>query len=239
MDTTTPPLPPTAIGSQRQPDLGISAGARKTAKPRRKIVQAVAWVLVALVGALVAISAVNRAGDRVSVLAIARDVKAGQPIAEADLVTASVADDPALAPVPARDRASVVGQRAGVDLRRGGLLTRSQLQTGGGLGDDQQVVGVELKKGYAPRDELRPGDKVLAVVLPAQGESSQSGDSRGSASAQTPEGIEATVKSVGRADATGSVVVNLVVAPTDGPQLATQAAAKQIALVRQPRGSEQ
>ena len=33
----------------------------------------------------------------------------------------------------------------------------------------EQVVGVELKRGFVPRDELRPGDKVAAVVLPAQG----------------------------------------------------------------------
>ncbi|MBV7249288.1 SAF domain-containing protein [Streptomyces sp. MW-W600-10] len=233
MDTTTPISPP--IGAPRQPDLGISDGARKSAKPRRKWVQAVAFILLAVVGALVAISAVNRAGDRVSVLALARDVQAGQQIAAADLVIASVADDPALAPVPAGDRTSMVGQRAAVDLRQGSLLTRSQLQAGGGLGDDQQVVGVEVKKGYAPRDELRPGDLVLAVVLPAQGEASETNGAKPGAS---PEGIEATVKSVGRTDASGSVVVNLVVEPTDGPLLATKAAAKQIALVRQPRESE-
>ena len=234
METSTPLSPP--IGAPRQPDLGISEGARKAAKPRRKWVQAVAFLLLGLVGALVAVSAVNRAGDRVSVLALARDVQAGQPITDADLLIASVSADPALVPVPAADRASVVGQRAAVDLRQGGLLTRSQLQTGGGLGDDQQVVGVEVKKGYAPRDELRPGDRVLAIVLPAQGESGEAGPPK---APSVPEGIEATVKSVGRTDATGSVVVNLVVTPTDGPRLATKAAAKQIALVRQPRGSEQ
>ena len=45
------------------------------------------------------------------------------------------------------------------------------------------------------------------------------------------------MKSVGSPDATGALVVNLAVAPADGPRLATKAAAKQIALVRQPRQS--
>jgi len=232
MDTTTPMPPP--IGAQRQPDLSISDGARKSAKPRRKLLQALAWVLVALVAALVAISAVNRAGDRVSVLAVARNVQAGETIQASDLVTASVAKDPALTPVPASERTQVVGQRAAVDLRQGTLLTRSQLQAGGGLGDAKQVVGVEVKKGFAPRGELQPGDKVLAVVLPAQGEAATSSSAKGS-SAGASQDVEATVKSVGRADATGSLVVNLAVSSSDGPDLARDAAAGRIALVREPR----
>ncbi|MEU5825617.1 SAF domain-containing protein [Streptomyces sp. NPDC047803] len=227
--TTTPAPPP--IAAPRMPDLPISDGAKKSSKPPRKVIQAVAWTLAALVGALVAISQVNRAGDRVEVLAVAHDVRAGQVVTASDVTTAQVAEDPALSPVPAADRSRIVGQRAAVDLRQGSLLTKSSVQGGGGLGDDLQVVGVEVKKGTAPRDELRPGDKVLAVVRPEQ---SAAGSTKSGPDPE-PEYIEATVKSVGRTDATGSVVINLAVATTDGPQLAVKAAANRIALVRQPR----
>ncbi|WP_405656407.1 SAF domain-containing protein [Streptomyces sp. NBC_01386] len=234
MDTTTPAPPP--IAPPRQPDLPISAGAKKSSRAPRKLIQALVWTLAALVGALVAISQVNRAGDRVEVLAVAHDVQAGQVVKASDVTTASVAEDPALSPVPAADRSRIVGQRAAVDLRQGSLLTDSSVQAGGGLGDDLQVVGVEVKKGTAPRDELRPGDKVLAVVLPEQGAQSTTGTGAAKNGAEPePESIEATVKSVGRTDATGSLVVNLAVPTTDGPQLAEKAAAKRIALVRQPR----
>lgn len=238
MDTTTPAPPPLTV--PRQADLPISSGARKSSKAPRKLVQAVAWTLAALIGALVAISVVNRAGDRVDVLAVASDVQAGQLLKASDVTTASVAEDPALTPVPAAERSRIVGQRAAVDLRKGSLLTDSSVQSGGGLGDDLQVVGVEVKKGTAPRDELRPGDEVLAVVLPEQGAQSATGagGAKGGA-AQEPESIEATVKSVGRTDATGALVVNLAVPVTDGPQLAEKAAAKRIALVRQPRDGKQ
>lgn len=237
MDTTTPAPPPLTV--PRQADLPISSGARKSSKAPRKLVQALAWTLAALVGALVAISVVNRAGDRVDVLAVASDVQAGQLLKASDVTTASVAEDPALTPVPAAERSRIVGQRAAVDLRKGSLLTNSSVQSGGGLGDDLQVVGVEVKKGTAPRDELRPGDKVLAVVLPEQGaQSAAAGGAKGGAG-QEPESIEATVKSVGRTDATGALVVNLAVPVTDGPQLAEKAAAKRIALVRQPRDGKQ
>lgn len=233
--TTTPAPPP--ITPPRLPELPISDGAKKSSKPPRKVLQAVAWTLAALVGALIAISQVNRAGDRVEVLAVAHDVQAGQVVKASDVTTAQVAEDPALSPVPAADRSSIVGQRAAVDLRKGSLLTESSVRGGGGLGDDLQVVGVELKKGTAPRDELRPGDKVLAVVRPEQG--AQAGQAAKDGADAEPETIEATVKSVGRTDATGSVVVNLAVAPTDGPQLAVKASANRIALVRQPRDGKE
>ncbi|MFD7003001.1 hypothetical protein ACFWA5_43830 [Streptomyces mirabilis] len=43
--------------------------------------------------------------------------------------------------------------------------------------------------------------------------------------------------SLSRPDATGSVVVNLAVATTDGPVLATRASQGRIALVREPRSN--
>ncbi|MCW8101676.1 SAF domain-containing protein [Streptomyces tauricus] len=193
-------------------------------------------VLVTLIGALGGAVVVARAGNRVDVLAVARDVPIGQQVAAQDVKVVSFADDPGLSPIPATQRASVVGQRAAVDLHPGELLTRSQLRTRGGLGDTDQVVGVELKRGFVPRGELRPGDKVAAVVLRAQGADSGATGS-GAAGSEVPDTIDATVKSVGTPDSTGALVVNLVVAPADGPLLATKAAAKQIALVRQPRQS--
>ncbi|WP_406349372.1 SAF domain-containing protein [Streptomyces sp. NBC_00144] len=231
MDTTTPPLPPPRVEPPRPSDLGISTGAKK--RPTRKWSLLAVAVLMVLVGALVGAVAVARAGDRVSVLALSRDVPAGHRITDQDLVSASFAEDPQLTPVLAADRAQVVGQRAAVDLRRGGLLTRSELSRGGGLGDDRQLVGVDLKRGQVPRDALLAGDKVLAVFLPVEGAAPDSGKSSSSSS---EESIEATVVSVGPVDASGSVTVNLAVAQTDGTQLAVKAAAKQVALVREPRG---
>ncbi|NGO75759.1 hypothetical protein G6045_08740 [Streptomyces sp. YC504] len=237
MDTRTSlPPRPNRGGGQRQPDLPISSGALKSVAPRSKLLKAMAGVLVMVLGILIAIMAVNRAGDRVPVVALATDVPAGEQIEASDLVVASIAEDPALSPIPGAERASLEGRRAAVDLRKGSLLTRSQLQTGNALGDDRQIVGIELKRGTAPRDVLRPGDAVLAVVLPPQGAAQGAKQEDTDAS---PVQVGATVLSVGATDASGAVVVNVAVAATDGPLLATKAAAKQIALIRQPRGSEQ
>ncbi len=228
MDSTQTSFAP-RHDAQRQPDLPVSTGTKK--RSGRSWSVPVLLVLVTLIGALGGAVVVARAGDRVDVLAVARDVPVGQKVTAQDMKVVSFADDPGLSPIPAGQRSSVVGQRAAVALHPGELLTRSQLSARGGLGDTEQVVGVELKRGFVPRDELRPGDKVAAVVLPAQGADT------GSTGSEAPETVEATVKSVGTPDSTGALVVNLVVAPADGPLLATKAAAKQIALVRQPRQS--
>lgn len=173
--------------------------------------------------------AVNSASDRTRVLAIARDVPAGRALTDADLVIADVSADASLTPIPAAEKATVLGKRTAVDLRKGGLLQTSQLAAGTGLGDDQEQVGVQVKRGMAPAGTLAPGDKVRAVTTPAQGgEPTKKGT--------PPETLEATVVSVSSPDATGTVVVNLAVAPDDGPVLASRAALGRVALVREPRG---
>lgn len=223
-----PTVPRPAAPTASRPDLPIMTTA-PVKRERRWSVAALCVVLAAVAG-LGAAAAVTSAGDRTKVLAVARDVPAGQALTEADLVVAEVSADAALTPVPAGRKTSVVGKRTAVDLRKGGLLTTTQLAAGTGLGDDQQQVGVQVKRGQAPAGTLAPGDKVLAVTTPAQGEQ-QAG-----AAEAPPSTISAVVVTVSRPDASGSVVVNLAVAGNKGPLLATRAAQGRIALVHEPRG---
>ncbi|MER6610797.1 SAF domain-containing protein [Streptomyces sp. NPDC000927] len=200
-------------------------------RERRWSVAALCVVLAAVAG-LGAAAAVTSASDRTKVLAIARDVPAGQALTSSDLAVAEVSADTALTPVPAEQKDSMVGKRPAVDLRKGGLLTASQLASGTGLGDNKQQVGVQVKRGQAPAGTLAPGDNVLAVTTPAQGEQTTTGKG----AEAPPSTIKAVVVTVSRPDATGSVVVNLAVETSDGPLLATRAAQGRIALVREPRG---
>ncbi|MFD5425616.1 SAF domain-containing protein [Streptomyces sp. NPDC127084] len=214
--------------SPARPEVPITTTA-PVKRERRWSVAALCIVLAMLAG-LGAAAAVTSASDRTKVLAIARDVPAGQALTAADLVVAEVSADAALTPVPASQKASMVGKRPSVDLRKGGLLTTSQLAEGTGLGDDKQQVGVQVKKGQAPAGTLSPGDKVLAVTTPAQGEQQTAKEADA-----PPSTVNAVVVTVSRPDASGNVVVNLAVATTDGPLLATRAAQGRIALVREPR----
>lgn len=200
-------------------------------KRQRRYAAAALSTVLAVAAALGAAAAVSAVGDRTKVLAIANDVPAGQPLTDADVVVAEVSADGALAPMPATDRASVVGKRPAVDLRKGSLLVAGQLQPGTGLGDDKQQVGVQVKRGQAPSGSLVPGDKVLAVTVPAQGEQPTGKDG----AEAPPTSVKAVVVAVSRPDASGAVVVNLAVASSDGPLLATRASSGRIALVRDVR----
>lgn len=226
MDTPTPAPP--AQRAPTRPEVPITT-TPPVKRERRWSVVALCIVL-AVLCALGAAAAVTSASDRTPVLAIARDVPAGQTLSEADLTVTEVSAATGLTPVPAREKSQMVGKRTAVDLRKGGLLTASQLRAGSSLGDTRQQVGVLVKRGQAPAGTLVPGDKVEAVTIPAQGEEA--------AKSQTPTPtIKAQVVSVSRPDASGTVVVNLAVDTTDGPVLAARAAAGQIALVRAPRSS--
>jgi hypothetical protein len=226
-ESVAPPAPRQAP----TPDLPITA-AGPVRRERRWSVFALCIVL-AVLCALGAVAAVNAASDRTSVLAVARDVPAGEPITERDLVVAEVSGDSALNPVPASERGSIVGERPAVPLKEGSLLTRSQLAAGTGLGDEEQLVGVKVERGRAPADVMMPGDEVLAVTTAAEGEQPTEGE----AGAEQDSPISGTVVSVTKPDASGTVVVNLAVATTDGPLLAERAAVGRIALVREPRSS--
>ncbi|MFJ4576846.1 SAF domain-containing protein [Streptomyces sp. NPDC088846] len=223
-----PPAPRAA--SPARPDIPITTTA--PVKRERRWSVAALCVVLAVVAGLGAAAAVTSASDRTQVLAVARDVPAGQALTDGDLVVAEVSADAHLSPVPASDRAGLVGKRPAVDLRKGGLLTASQLSAGSGLGDDKQQVGVQVKRGQAPAGALAPGDKVLAVTTPAAGDQA---DAKGAEA--PPSSINGFVVSVSRPDASGTIVVNLAVSPTDGPLLATRASTGRIALVREPRSN--
>ncbi|MFH9967692.1 SAF domain-containing protein [Streptomyces mirabilis] len=227
METPAAPTVPRPQGPAR-PEIPITT--TPPVKRERRWSVAALCIVLAVVAALGAAAAVNSASDRTRVLAVARDVPAGRALTDADLAVAEVSADSALTPVPASQKATVLGKRSAVDLRKGGLLLTSQLGAGTGLGDNLEQVGVQIKRGMAPSGTLTPGDKVRAVTTPAQGdEPAKKGI--------IPETIDATVVSVSNPDATGTVVVNLAVAPDDGPVLASRAALGRIALVREPRSN--
>lgn len=227
MDTTVPPAQRTESGPVRPAgSLTISQGPPAS---RRRWVWAAVCALVAILAMLGVVTAVNQVSDRVKVVAVAQDVAAGEKIAAEDLVLAQVAEDPALKPVPAADRDELVGQYAAVALRTGSLLTSSQLEEKNQLTDGKQLVGVEAKRGQLPLKALAPGDSVVVIATPGDGEEEPQKDQDG----ESP--ITARVAAISSPDRTGTVVVNLAVSPVDGPVLATRAASGNVALVLEPR----
>ncbi|MFE4970562.1 SAF domain-containing protein [Kitasatospora sp. NPDC056651] len=195
-------------------------GRTMRARRRRPAVLAMAVALIAA-GGLGGAVLYNSTGQRVAVLALARDVPWGQVITEDDLVVARIAGDPALHPVSAQDRVKAVGMRAATDLKRGAMLTGADLAQGLTVQPGQIVVGVSAKHSQLPASRVQPGVQLVIVFTPDNGRA---------------DSLAATAITVGRVDTDGSQVIDVAVGTADGPRLAQWVASGRIQVLLAPRG---
>jgi hypothetical protein len=165
-------------------------------------------------------------GQRVAVLALARDVPSGATISAADLTEARIDLDPALTPLSASSR--VVGMRATTDLLKGSLLTARDVTSNPLVQNGEQVVGVAAKSGQLPATALHPGWTVLLVTTPSAGSGTTTTSGKG---APAPTSYAATVVDVGAADSTGQRVVDIAVPSGQGPAIADLVASGKFAVV--------
>jgi hypothetical protein len=173
---------------------------------------------------------------REPVLALARAVDAGQPLAEADLRVVLLAGGGDVGAVPAAARASVVGRPAAVPLPAGGLLTRAALGASMWPPVGQARVAVAVKPGQAPVD-LGPGDRVglVAVMDPAAAAAAPSvpGTSPGAVAAErVATGVVVGVSEA--VDVGGERVLSVLVPASAADRVAAAAADGGLALVGLP-----
>jgi hypothetical protein len=214
-----------------------SAAARRRTSRRGLILS----VLVIVVGGLLAFAGGQMLTRHTRVLAVARDVPVGVTLGDADLAVASVTTDPNLAPIPASDRARIVGMVARVPLVRGELLTRGQVGPAAGFGAGQVLVALALKPGQYPARGLAAGQKVLIVPTPGAaagtGTSTQSGGSPSGANSGGGKGVQGTVADVGAVNqASGVSVIDVRVEEAAGPAVAQLASTGNLALILLPAG---
>jgi len=207
---------------------------QREAAPRRRRRRGLWLVGVLLVasGGLVSATVVSRAGGRMPVLAVARTVHVGQPLAGADLVTAWLPADPTLRPVPAADRAGVIGAVAAVELRPGALLTRAELTDRRVPDAGQQLVGLPLRDGQWPARGLTPGDRVVVVAVP--GDQSISTQPGGQPAGAASEPVAATVAELGPRGDDGVTTVDVIVPAAAAVELAATASTGRLAVVLVP-----
>ncbi|MFF0292002.1 SAF domain-containing protein [Kitasatospora sp. NPDC004615] len=206
------PTPPRRLGVRR----------------RRPAVLAMAAALIAA-GGLGGAVLYNSSGQRIAVLALARDVPMGQVIGNDDLVVAHIAGDPALRPLDARDLEHTVGLRATTDLKRGALLVKSDLTSDPATQPGQQIVGVAAKRSQLPATRLQPGLQVLIVYTPDS--------TKTDGTTRTPDTMTATVSAVGRTDPDGTTVIDVAIGPSDGPRLASWVAGGKFQVILAPRNA--
>ena len=130
-----------------------------TSGRQRRWSLALVAVLVTVGSALAFVVLWMNAGDRKPVLAMARDVAAGQVIESGDLTVVRVAVDQVIRPVSASSRDDVIGTPAAIDLRAGTILVQGHLGDDKGLETGTAVVAVPVPVDELPAPDLQPGDR--------------------------------------------------------------------------------
>jgi hypothetical protein len=228
--TKTPtPVAGNGNGALRRPVANsvqpLGATAKAAARNRTRII---AGVFTLVMSALVAGLLYANVGRRNPVVAIARPVAAGQVIQAADLNQVLASSVDGIRTTPWSSRSSVVGKTAAMSLVAGSLLNPGQITTGSAIDARAAVVGAVLKPGQFPTG-LRPGDKVLAIILPPEAAAAT-----GQAAVDPP--IAVTLAAIEKLlDSAGSVSVSLAVPPGDAATLAVAGARGRLALVLAPR----
>lgn len=209
-----------AAGSARR-------GPARLARQRRP-----AWIVGSLilmaVAVLVNVYLFQSSDQRVVAVVMARDVPVGQQISRADLTSAQVAVAPAVQTIPGRRLAEVVGHWAAVGLRKGSLLSASEITGQAAPRPGQALVTVPLKPSQVPPG-LAPGWEVRVISTPGTPDSSR--QNGGPAPGAVPPDIAAVVDQVGEPTVEGTVTVSLMVAEGESVAVARNAAAGSVALV--------
>ncbi|GAB2720822.1 SAF domain-containing protein [Kitasatospora kifunensis] len=219
--------PATARGEARSGPVAPSRSLR--ARRRRPAVIAMAAALIAA-GGLGGAVLYNSSGQRIAVLALARDVPYGQPLTADDLVVARIASDPALAPVSAADRNLAIGQRATGDLHRGALLLVADLTRALVVQPGMQEVGLPVHASQLPAAGVQVGQQIVIVQI-----ADAQGGPTGSGAAHGPATMNAVVAELGKAGSDGSQVIDVAVPPSDATTLAVWAAGGRYQVILAPK----
>jgi hypothetical protein len=127
--------------------------------------RALAGALVVVTSVVAALAIYARIGDRAEVLALSRDVLAGEQIAEDDLEVVSLSSDDRIPTVPASQRSTIVGQYARARLLSGALLAADSVQSRPLVDPDRVLMSVVVPVGLVPVG-LREQSRVVLVISP-------------------------------------------------------------------------
>ncbi|MCI3932346.1 hypothetical protein [Streptomyces sp. AN091965] len=220
---------------------GVSAqagvGERLPTAPReRKPALAALAVLLILVGALGATVLVLRAGDRIEVVKVTKEIPAGEsPKEGVNISPVLVAEDTGIKYVKWSQRKTLEDYKAKSTIPAGSVAVGQMFAVDGGVPSGKSTVGLSLKEGQYP-STLKQGDTVAAYRVAAGG-SGGKGAERG-AGGSTPIVADARVNTVASKNdstiSTGNLSVTLLVDADDAASLTAAASAGEVSLVVVP-----
>ncbi|HEY7175152.1 MAG TPA: SAF domain-containing protein [Micromonosporaceae bacterium] len=164
-------------------------------------------VLLLVLGAALSALALLSATRTSSYIAVAKQVNVGAKITADDLTTVEFSGGQGLQALEANQINNVIGQRAGVTLMPGTLVTQSELTTKNLLADGQVELGLSFAVSRLASLSIKAGDHITLVPLSASG-----------AAAGTST-FDATVIDVGAVGSDGTVVLHVAVSTGDAPTI--------------------
>ncbi|MGW0530952.1 hypothetical protein [Streptomyces sp. NPDC003032] len=218
-----------------------AVGERLPAPPReRKPALAALAVLLILVGALGATVLVLRAGDRIEVVKVTKEIPAGEsPVEGENITSVMVAEDASINYVLWAKVDALAKLKAKNTIPGGTVAVGEMFGAEAGLPAGKASVGLSLKEGQYPSD-LKSGDTVAAYPVlsgTSTGKGSTgSGSGSGNSSSGTPLVAAAKVSTVSsKSDATvstGNQNITLLVPQEEVAALASAASEGKVVVVR-------
>ncbi|QNF93329.1 SAF domain-containing protein [Janibacter sp. YB324] len=191
-------------------------------KPRRNMRLVLLGVAMAVVFALLAVWAVNRAGEARSVVVVTKDVQAGDQLRASDLATTQIRGGEDVSTVSGQDLGSLVGRRTTRALPAGTLVDEASFVQRITPRSGDAIVPISVTSAQYPASGLERGDTVRVVVT---------------GGGQSIEGLEpgtaftGVVLSLGEPDEKGSMTVDVSIASGDAPSAAAAAGTGRVAIL--------
>ena len=205
---------------------------RSTARLRRIDLRVVLGLALLLAGVLGTVGVIQRAGQRVPVLVVAREVPAGQVVGDQDVRVAELGLAPGVATLGVGDRGRVVGQVARVPLAAGQVLTPTMIDGGPVLEPGRVAMSVAVTPEHAAAGLVQAGARVAVV---ASGTPEQPDVRSGVVLSSVP--VLSVQVPPPDAGGEGRLLVSLAVTLEEAPRLA-RAAQGTIDLVLLPRAED-
>jgi hypothetical protein len=193
---------------------------------RRPLLVGLGIALTAL-GGLGAVWLASTGTGTVTVVAVAKEVRAGDVIRKDDLVGVQVAPNSPLHTLSVDRYADVVGKRSLVRLMPGSLLNPDAVADKLVPGVGQALVGLSLGPAQRPAVQFNAGDTVQILYTPG---------SQDTASSSPPSPVLGTVVSTQDDPDANRVIVNVTVDATSAPRVATWGSAGRATIVLLPAG---
>lgn len=243
MRTSQPSQPTTGTNNTGPHGLGAglgAAGSRLPVPPReRKPALAALAVLLILGGALVSAYLVIQSGQRVSAIAVAAPVAAGEQIPESALKEVTIGNT-GIKFIRWNERQKVLRSFAAMPLAPETLLTNNMLTTVQDATKGRVIIGLSLKAGQAPSEGLTPGQRVAVYAVGGRTESGIKPGTLLSADALVHKvpGSSTSSSLSSRTAATGAETrVSIAVAPEQAAAIAQAASSGDVAVAVVPPGT--